>query len=142
MKGFRERCVMELGGQTCPEAHNDTGLVELLPLTVGGLGFLAASLPVLLVMCQTLELLTSHAPLKRDRPADPSSCSQAGSYLHHFWPVIAGTCFKYLRTPTSNLKVKAQNNHRRLDPLFFNQRQRCKSKILRLALKLQKVPDC
>ena len=99
---------MELDGQMCPGAHSDAGLLKLLPLIVGGLGYSAASLPVLLVMCQALELLMSHAQLKRDRPAHPSSCSQAGSYLRHSWSVCALTCFKYLRTLSSNLKFKAQ----------------------------------
>lgn len=91
--------MMVLGGKMCPGAHSDAGLVELFPLIVGG------SLPV---MCQALELLTSHTQLKRDRPALPPSSSQAGSYLHRSWPVSALTCFKYLRTPSSDLKFKAR----------------------------------
>lgn len=97
--------MMVLGGKMCPGAHSNAGLVELFPLIVGGLGYLAASLPV---MCQALELLTGHTQLKRDRPALPPSCSQAGSYLHRSWPVFALTCFKYLRTPSSDLKFKAR----------------------------------
>jgi len=92
----------------CPGAHSNIRLVGLLPLIAGGLVYSVASLPVLLVMCQALELLMSHAQLKRDRLAHPSSCSQAGSYLHNFWPVFVPTCFKHLRTPSSNLKFKPQ----------------------------------
>lgn len=64
VKGFGKCCVMELGGEVCPGAHRDAGLVELLPLIVGSFGYLAGPLPVLLVMCQVLELLMSHAQLK------------------------------------------------------------------------------
>lgn len=92
---------MELGGQVCPSV----GHVELLPLIVG-LGSLAASLPALLVMCQAEN--SSQAELKGDTRAHPPSCSQAGSHLHHSSPVFALTCSKYLTTPSSDLKCKAQ----------------------------------
>lgn len=91
---------MELGGQKCP----DVGHVELFPLTVC-LGSLAASLPALLVMCQAWN--SSQAELTGHTQVHLPSCSQAGSHLHHSLPVFVLTS-KHLRTPSSDLKCKAE----------------------------------
>lgn len=86
---------MGLGGQMC----------LAVPLTAG-LGSLAASLPALLVVCQAWN--SSQAELTGHTWAHLPSCSQAGSHLHHSPPVFALACSKYLRTPSSDLKCKAE----------------------------------
>lgn len=63
--------------------------------------------------------------------------------------IIPGQCLHWLVLNTWGhnpviWNSRHMNNHRWVDPLFifFNQRQSCKNKIFRLALKLWRVPDC